>query len=140
MNRLSDNLRAYGKLVGSMDMCRQATLWQSKRFLRLTQGQSFGGAANSKVKANKATVHGPLQTSMASHKKKRMSKGKSHILLDLPPTVSTTSSLQGVFPRTDHRERQGLLPKVRGVGDLRHPLSKKQQSATSKFYALFNGQ
>ena len=37
-NGVTENLRAYGKLLGALDFCQQILLWQSGHFLRPTRG------------------------------------------------------------------------------------------------------
>ena len=76
INGVIENLRAYGKLVGALDLRQQTLIRRSGPFLRLSSAQLCGGNTNSKVK-EKGALQGPLAKSTASQKKKVRNKGKS---------------------------------------------------------------
>ena len=131
INGVTENLRAYSKLLGALDLRQQTLLQQSKLYVRPSQGQIYGGKTTSNVKGKGAAL-GPLQKSTTGQKKKQRSKGKSHKNQGLPPHMLPAPSQPRVkFKRGEVCVKQGILPLDTGkrVGDLRQHRSHRQQSS-----------
>ena len=73
INGVTENLRAYGKLMGALDLCQQTLIRRSNPFLQPSAAQLYGGNISSKVKDNGA-VQGPLMKSSAGQNKKARNK------------------------------------------------------------------